>query len=120
MFGPATVELGRLRIGEGKFCLAFGIGEALPWSHRKFGPIVGRKLQELRKGAGLHIVILSRNRSCRNGIDRGCRRVATRQEDLLDFVSMIVQRPRFSREGVYESLVSSESVDAPLSAASAC
>lgn len=72
MFGPATIDLGRLGIGERNLGLTFGVGEALPESQRQFGPIVGRKLEELRKGAGLHVVILSREGTCRKQINRRC------------------------------------------------
>ena len=59
MLGPAAIEFRCLRTGEHEFCLAFGVGQTLPESHREFGPIVGWKLQELRERAGFHDVILS-------------------------------------------------------------
>ena len=59
MLGPAAIEFGCLRIGDNEFFLAFGVGQTLPESHREFGPIVGRKLQELRERAGFQGVILS-------------------------------------------------------------
>jgi len=77
MFGPSTIELRPLFVGEDKFFLTFLVGKALPESHRKFGPIARRKLQELRKRAGFHVMILSRDGSCRNTIDRDSHCVGT-------------------------------------------
>lgn len=56
MFGPSTIELRRLFVGEHKVLLTFLVGKALPENHRKFGPIARRKLQELSKRAGFHRV----------------------------------------------------------------
>ena len=66
VLGPSTIELCPLFVGEREFSLALHVGKACPKSHRKFSTIAGRKLQELRKRAGFHGVILSRGVSCGN------------------------------------------------------
>ena len=98
MFGPPTIELRGLFLGERKFFLTFLVGQAFPESHRKFRPIAGWKPQELRKRAGFHVVILSPDVSCRNWIDRYGHWVATQPLKMSIFVRLVVQRSNMALE----------------------
>lgn len=60
MLSPAAIQFGPLFGCEGEFLVALRIREALPESDREFGTFTGRQLEKLRKRAGLHVLILSR------------------------------------------------------------
>ena len=58
MFGPPTIELSPLFVGQREFPVALGVGETLPQRHG--GPIARRELEELRKRTRWHGLIVSR------------------------------------------------------------
>jgi len=87
VLGPSTIDFCPLFFGERELALTLGVGKALPKSHRKFSPIAGRKFQELRKRAGFHAAIVSREVSFRNWFGPGRTGVTTERacprQDLL-------------------------------------
>lgn len=68
MFGPPTIELRRVLLGERQMFLSFRVGQAFPESHCQFDAIAGRELEKLRKRARFHSLIVSRDEAVRKAI----------------------------------------------------
>jgi hypothetical protein len=54
VFGPTTIELGALVVGERELTLALTIRKALPKRQRELGPIASRKLEQFDKRTRWH------------------------------------------------------------------
>ena len=55
MFGPTTVEVGALIVGERKFTLALTFREAVPERQRELGPIACWQLEQLDERTRWHV-----------------------------------------------------------------
>ena len=66
MFGPTPIEFSTLCIGQLERAFTLRIREAFPKGDGEFRAIPSRKLKELGKWAGCHIVIVSRVDLARN------------------------------------------------------